>query len=105
MTSNNTSEAGVRNVQEQTEEQRLLRTDLDLCNTLVGQAESELATSHKHAVQTFNQAVRGYNAMVRVFKQRRRWSETATKEIGAKLARLRQELERLQHLAHAPSST
>ena len=95
------SPAQVRDLRRQTEARRLelIRTDLDLCRTLTGIVESELAVNnHEHAAQTLARASKGYADLRRMFEQRRHWEEQATAEISEKLSELRQTLDRLNPL-------
>jgi hypothetical protein len=88
-------------LQQQTERQRLdlLRTDLKLCRTLVGLAESEVALkNHEHAVQALARAEKGYAQLSHIFEMRQLWGAKPTNEIADKLAKFRQDLDRLQKL-------
>jgi len=101
-----TLEVEVRRLQEQTEQQRLelLRTDLDLCQTLVRLAESKIGLGkYTHAAPTLDRAGQGYVAMQRILGQRQGWDEKATNEIAESLAVLRRNINRVQQLAKAPN--
>src|SRR5215472_16001101 len=79
----------------------LLRTDLEVCQTLVVLVESELEfRNHDHAAQTLTRADKGYQDMSRLFEQRKSWGESPTAEIRWKLANLRKALDRLQPLVY-----
>ena len=98
----------IHRLQEQTEQRRLelLRIDLDLCGTLADLAGSEIgAGNHEHAAQTFARAAQGYVAIQRIFGQRKGWDEDVTKEINAKLAKLRRDLDALQRRTQLPNPT
>jgi hypothetical protein len=101
MGSGEMSNAEFEQLREQTEQRRLdlLRTDLNLCHTLVVLVESELAIhNHEHAVQTLALANKGHDDIRRLFEQRSRWDDESTAEIAEKLNELRRSLDRLQPL-------
>ena len=95
------SDPDVNRLQEQTEQGRLdlIRSDLELLNTLANLVESKLKLGNReHARETFTRAEKGYEDVSRIFEKRNLWGEKATSEIREKLEELREELDRVQRL-------